>query len=114
MLRLPLRPRTLRRAVALAVAAAVLVVAALAIFAPKAHAAPDDLTYVYTFMWADAVCMTLDVYPTGAGVAGVIEGIHDDGLTYYQAGQVIDLSVANICPRHTDLVSANATPGRLA
>jgi hypothetical protein len=101
-----MRPRTLNRLIMLAALAAVLAAAALALIAPKAHADPDDVTYAYANTWAPAVCETLDAYPSYAGVEGVVLGIHEDGLSYFQAGQVIGLAVVNLCPRHLGLVLA--------
>ena len=47
----------------------------------------------------------LDDHATVAGVYGIGQGIvEESGLSHYQAGQVIGLSVAEICPRHTGLM----------
>lgn len=55
----------------------------------------------YAAEYGNAVCVVLDAFPTFDGIMGVGSGIVDDGyLSYYQAGQVIRLSVEAFCPRH--------------
>lgn len=74
--------------------------------APHAKADPDPDAAVVAFAahYGSAVCETLDDFPSSAGILGVGEAIHDQGLSYRQAGQVIWLSVDDICPRHRGLV----------
>ena len=62
------------------------------------------VAYAYAAAYGDAVCSTLDSYPTLAGVSGIGQAIRDDGLTLFQAGQVIEISVHEICPRHLGLL----------
>lgn len=94
---------------ALAVALLMAVTAALGcavliLSAPQAKADVDDAAYAYTAIFGDAVCATLDRFPSFDGVIGVAKGIVKDGLTTFQAGEVIALSVEEICPRHTGLM----------
>jgi hypothetical protein len=75
----------------------------------KAHADPvDPLVAVYAAKHTSAVCETLAIYPTFAGVEGVAEGIQEDGFTAYQSGQIIALSVEAGCPQRLPLLNAFA------
>lgn len=71
------------------------------IVAAPAHA---DVATDYASIHADAVCETLNDYPSFAGVAGVAEAIVGQGLSWSDAGRVIALSVINVCPQHTELL----------
>jgi hypothetical protein len=64
----------------------------------------DRVVVAYAAQYGGAVCATLDEYPTINGVYGIGQSIMEDGLTAYQAGQVIGLSVLEICPQHIDLM----------
>ncbi|MBP6571338.1 MAG: DUF732 domain-containing protein, partial [Gemmatimonadales bacterium] len=75
---------------------------------PQAKADPDSMVYAYAASFGGAVCETLDAHPSFGGIYGIADAITDDGLTYYQAGQVIAVSVMEICPRHTALVTSFA------
>ena len=75
------------------------------VFAFPAKAEPDSVVVAYAATFGEAVCATLDDYPTISGVVGVGQAVMEDGLTAYQAGQVIGLSVLEICPRHTGLMN---------
>lgn len=82
--------------------------------APTASADEPSTTVVaYAATFGGIVCDVLDDYPTPSGVLGIAQAIQDDGLSSYEAGQVIGLSVAEICPRHTALMLrfANAYGG---
>lgn len=105
------RFRRARRIDALGLTLAVTLVAVLGFIAltlaGKAAADPDDqIPYDYANTYGPAVCSTLDDHNTFDGIIGIGEAIHDDGLSYRQAGQVIYLSVAEICPRHLGLLKA--------
>lgn len=76
--------------------------------APHAKADPDSMVYAYAATFGGAVCETLDEYPSFAGIYGIGDAIAEDGLTYHQAGQVIAISVAEICPQHLALVKSFA------
>lgn len=107
------RERKARRMDALAVALLMIVMAAFGVIVmllstPSAKADPDSMVYAYAATFGSAVCETLDSYPSFGGIYGIADAITDDGLTYYQAGQVIAVSVTEICPRHTALVKSFA------
>lgn len=86
--------------------AAALALAAAVTLAPTAAADEPSTTVVaYAATFGGIVCDVLDDYPTTfSGVLGIAQAIQSDGLTAYQAGQVIGLSVAEICPRHLRLM----------
>lgn len=72
--------------------------------APKAKADIDPVSVAYAARYSDAVCGTLDAYPSVSGLLGVMQAILEDGLTSFQAGEVVTLSVAEACPWHTPLL----------
>lgn len=72
---------------------------------PTAKADPDAGVYAYAATYGGAVCEVLDEYPSFAGMYGIASAINEqDGLSFHQAGQVIAISVMEICPRHLSLV----------
>lgn len=71
---------------------------------PEAKADVDQAALAYSAIFGDAVCSTLDDYPSFDGIIGIGQAIRDDGLTLFQAGEVIQISVQEICPRHTGLL----------
>lgn len=81
-------------------------------YSAPAEAAPDQAVINYAKASAPAVCTTLDSYPSFPGIVGVAKAITEDGFTAYEAGEVIYLSVAAVCPRHLTLldrfIAANA------
>lgn len=107
------RERKARRMDALAVALLVVTLTILGwlfatVYAPAAKADDWTVVYAYAATYGGAVCETLDSYPSFGGIYGIADAITDDGLTFYQAGQVIAVSVMEICPRHTALVKSFA------
>jgi hypothetical protein len=74
------------------------------LLAGEAQADTDRLVYAYAAQFGTAVCMTLDDFPSIDGVLGVAAGIVSDGLSTFQAGRVIYLSVQDTCPRHMPLL----------
>ena len=92
------------RAYALGIISGSFLTAATLTFAAPAKADVDRVVVAYAAQYAGAVCRTLDEYPTVDGVYGIGLSIMDDGLTAYQAGQVIGLSVLEVCPRHIALM----------
>jgi hypothetical protein len=107
------RERKARRMDALAVALLVVTLTILGwlfatVYAPAAKADDWTVVYAYAATYGGAVCETLDSYPSFGGIYGIADAITEDGLTYYQAGQVIAVSVMEICPRHTALVRSFA------
>lgn len=72
---------------------------------PQAKADVDDAAKAYAMVYGQAVCSTLDDYPNSLdAVIGIGQAIRDDGLTLYQAGEVIQISVQQMCPRHLGLL----------
>ena len=75
-------------------------------FAASAHADPDGASVAFAAEYGPAVCQTLDDHDSIPGMLGVGLAIVDEGLSEEQAGEVIALSVREICPRHLDLLKA--------
>lgn len=75
-------------------------------FAARANADGylSDVEKAYVYAYHDAVCLTLDEYPTGAGVMGVVSAIMDDGFYADDAVDVINAAVGNYCDRHWQLL----------
>lgn len=92
------------RAFSLGIITGSFLTAGMVLLAGPARADTDRLVVAYASVFGGVVCSTLDEYPSKAGVLGVGNAIIEDGLTAYQAGQVIALSVMDICPRHSDLM----------
>lgn len=92
------------RAYALGIITGSFLTAATLTFAFPVKADADRVVVAYAAQYAGAVCNTLDEYPTIDGVYGIGVSIMEDGLTAYQAGQVIGLSVLEVCPRHIALM----------
>ena len=79
----------------------------------KAHADPIDwTTATYAAKSANAVCETLTVYPTQAGVLGVMQGIGEDGFTVGQSAQIVVIAVQSSCPRFWPLLQEFADSGK--
>ena len=73
--------------------------------APSARADVDPVVVAYTAAYGGIVCQVLDQgHDTTAGMLGIGQAIIEDGLSPYQAGQVLALSVTEICPRYTPLL----------
>jgi hypothetical protein len=91
----------LRAAVAVAATGAVL----LSCSAPADADPIEPYVVNYAQTTAQAICATLDDYPSLPGIDGVLQGIQDDsGFTGRQAAQVLVLAVDNRCPRHLPLL----------
>jgi len=70
-----------------------------------ADADPADPVLNYAAVAADAICSTLDEYPTLPGVSGVISAVeHDSGFDVARASKVVVLAVESTCPRHLPLL----------
>jgi hypothetical protein len=95
-------------ALLLALAGALGVIAVLA--AAPAKADTDPVVVAYSAHYGGAVCSVLDEFPSENGILGIGKSIIEDGLTGYQAGQVLYLSVSDVCPRHMGLLRAFAYP----
>jgi len=81
-----MRPRQVRRILALMWLGAVLAAAAVLILAPKSHALN--------------ICGLLASSPTTEAVNTIALGLVGNGLTPYQAGQVIGSAVVVGCPEY--------------
>ena len=81
-----MRPRRVRRILQLSWLAVVAALAAALILAPKSHAV--------------TICATLSLNPTVGGVETIALGLIGNGLTPYQAGQVIGSAVLVGCPEY--------------
>lgn len=91
-----MRPRTLRRRLALAAFGAILAGATLGTGIAKA-----DPIANYAAINAGPICSVLDQFPTIAGVTGIIQRvIEDSGFSPYDAGSVIATAVIAHCPEH--------------
>ena len=86
--------------------AAGLIVGTICVATAAVARSDDEVAFAYAATFGGAVCATLDDFPSFGGILGVASAIQDDGLSSYEAGQVIGLSVAEICPRHTRLMVA--------
>jgi hypothetical protein len=64
----------------------------------------DSTTLAYTAVMGEIVCSTLTEFPAFSGITGIGQAIAEDGLTLDQAGEVMWMSVANLCPEHTSLL----------
>lgn len=82
--------------------------------AAPAKADTDSAVTAFAAVYGDIICDTLDTYPSFGGIIGIGEAISTEGLTHYQAGQVIYLAALNSCPRHLDLMHQFAANGDTA
>lgn len=108
---MPLTSRTVRAyAAGLITGCAVIAIAA----APHADAQPDRVAIAYADQFGEAVCGTLNDYPSFDGIIGIASVMMDDGLSGRQAGQAIALSVIDLCPWHLALLDnfANSYNGQ--
>jgi hypothetical protein len=94
------------RAYSLGIITGSFLTAGVVLFATPAKADVDSASVAYAAMYGEAVCSTLDDYPNFDGILGIGRAIIEDGLSARQAGQVIGLSVQDICPRHSELMEA--------
>lgn len=100
-----MRPRVLRRNLALAGIGAVLAGAVLGTGIARADGELDPVEVAYVKAYgASAVCPTIDAYPSEAGVTGVWQAIVEDGFYPDAAVDIINASVAVYCPRHWGLL----------
>jgi hypothetical protein len=101
------RERKARLMDGLAVTLLMALMAALGVvgYAASAHADVDGAATAYAETYGGAVCSTLDSYPSFAGIIGIVQAIEHDGLSAYQAGEAVSLSVVNLCPRYDGLLA---------
>lgn len=93
---------TLSCAAGAAIAAATILIPPIA----KADTHDDAIANQYANQYAGAVCSTLADYPSVAGLTGILQAINQDGLTNYQAGEAVGISVINLCPQYTWIIDA--------
>lgn len=100
------RRAKLMDAIAVALLMAFMAALGVIVFASTAKAdnSQDAEAYAYAAHYGSAVCAVLDDYTSVSGVLGVMDGITQDGLTPYQAGQVVGISVTELCPQHSWLL----------
>jgi hypothetical protein len=72
-----------------------------AALAASAKADPaDDFARAH----AADVCITLDDYPSVAGLIGVMQGVADSGLSDHDAALAVTESITYVCPIHRHLL----------
>lgn len=102
------RKRRARRMDALAVGLLMLLMAALGVilFAASAKAEPSAGAVAYTAEYGGTVCSVLDDgHASTAGLTGIMQAIEKHGnLTAFQSGEVVGLSVTELCPRYNYLL----------
>ena len=75
-------------------------------YAASAHADVDGAATAYAETYGGAVCSTLDSgFDNFSGIIGIIQAIEHDGLSAYQAGEVVAMSITNLCPRYDGLLA---------
>jgi hypothetical protein len=93
--------KTTVRAFALGVVTGAFLTAGIVAATP---AKADPTALAYSAVMGEAVCTTLAEFPSHSGITGIGQAIAKDGLTLNQAGEVMWMSVANICPQYTSLL----------
>ena len=85
---------------------ALMVALGVILFAASAKADTDADAVAYAAEFGGTVCSVLDDgHNTIAGLTGIMLAIQKHGgLTAFQSGEVVGLSVAEICPRYTPLL----------
>jgi hypothetical protein len=102
------------RAYAAGLITGTVLMAGASIAAPSAKADVDGAAVAYAAAFGSIVCEVLDEYPSFGGIEGIAQAVVEDGLSSYQAGEVIYLAVDEICPRHMPLVMSYARQGNAA
>ena len=91
-------------AIAVTLLMALMAMLGVVVFAASAKA-DDSRAYAYAATYGGVVCEVLDDgHDSVAGLVGIGRAIMEDGLTAYEAGQVLAISVTEICPWHTDVL----------
>jgi hypothetical protein len=65
-----------------------------------ASAKADAESNAYAAHYAGAVCAVIAEYPSTSGLQGILNSVQGDGLSAYQAGEAVALSVYESCPRY--------------
>lgn len=76
------------------------------VWAASAKADPDSEAAAYAAEYGPAVCSVLDEYPSVSGMLGIMQSITKDGLTEYQAGEVVGIAISDRCPEYGWLARA--------
>lgn len=97
----PRRAKTLNRLLVLAAFGALLTAGT---GVAKADGILSDSERAYVSTYHDAVCQTLDSYPTYAGVMGIAQAIMDEGWAGDSTADIMNASVQGFCPRHWTLL----------
>ncbi len=84
--------------------ALVIVVGAALGYSPVASAVPSHDVDAYAADNGYIICQVLDDHPSFAGIRGVSQAIVLKGLSEYESGEVIALSIIGYCPRHLGLM----------
>jgi len=91
---------------------AVLGMILLILSSPAAKAEPSSGAVAYAAEYGGAVCSVLSEHPSTDGMVGIMAAIQQQGLAAYQAGEVMGLSVAELCPQYTYLLREFVTKYR--
>ena len=75
------------------------------VWAASAKAEPDSNVVAFAAEYGPAACSVLDQYPTTDGMMGVLTAITEQGMTDFQAGQVVGIAVTHLCPRHAGVLA---------
>jgi len=84
----------------------------LILSSPAAKAEPSSGAVAYAAEYGGAVCSVLSEHPSTDGMVGIMTAIQQQGLPAYQAGEVMGLSVAELCPQYTYLLREFVTKYR--
>lgn len=99
----PRRARTINRLL-IAAGLGALLVAGTGV--AKADGVLSNAEKAYVQAYHNAICWTLDDYPSVGGVMGIASVIIDDGFSGDDAADIVNASVAGWCPRHWPLLVA--------
>ena len=99
-------PRTLRLFLASLGFGAVLAAGAVGASVARADGYLSDTEYAYVNLYGrSAVCPVIGMYPSEAGVIGVLAGVIDDGFTPDNAADIVNASVSTYCPQFWGLLT---------
>ena len=70
----------------------------------KADTGDDPESVAWAAHYAGAVCSTIADYPTTNGLLGIMNTAEGEGLTAFQAGQAVGISIYSTCPRYGYLI----------
>jgi len=98
-----MRPGTIRTWLG-GFATGLLLLASLVRCGGVAHADPSSVSVAYAAIYGEVLCKVLDDHASFGGLIGISQAITEQGLTDYQAGEALALSIDEICPRHSGLL----------